>query len=107
MRYITDYQIRDGDGQIHLRDITDIVYLKDHISRHGVFDMQKVSFYVTDTDCPDEFRNVIVRNCGDVYVPEFCDDKKQEDWALVRNALANLDEFVRHIQQPVFDVEES
>jgi hypothetical protein len=109
MRYITDYQIRDGDGQTQCYDIEHLQPLVTHIRHYGLFDMQKVSFYIMDDACPGEFRNVIVRNLGDEYVPYFCDDKIQADWVLVREVLQrdNLDDmFLRHVRQPILAVDE-
>ena len=104
MRYITDFQIRDGNGHIHNANVTNMQFLSNHILQYGTFDMQKVSFYIQDGT--QEFRNVIIRNRNNVFVPEFCDEDvelQKEDWALVAEALqyGNLDEqFVKFIQLP-------
>ncbi len=106
MRYITDFQIRDGDGQIQNAQIDNLQLLSNRIRRYGPFEMQKVSFYITDDENPNEFRNVILRCRRDAYIPEFCDEdlqKQQADWSLVAKALQyrNLDDqFVKYIRLP-------
>jgi hypothetical protein len=103
MRYIEEYQIRTQNGNIKLASIDRLEVLADHIQEFGVFDIAKISFYITDTDSPGEFCNIIVRQWDSTFIPEFCEEHVSTDWSLVMDALRfeNLDDMlVQYIQQP-------
>jgi hypothetical protein len=106
-RSVTEFQIRSVDGHIEVHPIEDLEVLVTFIRTHGLANIAKVSFYITNPSIPDEiFRNVIVRNYDNLFIPEFCEasieeDRTEEDWALVSAALryGNLDDmFVQYIR---------
>ncbi len=111
-RFVISFQIRDTDGCIEHYPIKDLDLLMTFIRTYGLDYIAKVSLYIKDASRPDAtFRNVILRNCDNLFIPEFCEDSIQEnrtaeDWTLVSKALCygNLDDmFVKYIQQP-FDI---
>ncbi len=92
---ITDFQIRDYEGQITSGSIEDLQILVDFIHENGVGWAAKYSFYIEDTENPEEFCNIILRNRSDRFYPDFCGPPEtwKRDWDLVMEALrfGNLD----------------
>jgi hypothetical protein len=92
---ITDFQIRDYEGQITCGQIEHLSILVDFIRENGVGWAAKYSFYFEDEENPEEFWNLILRNREDKFYPEFSGGPEtwRRDWDMVMNALRyeNLD----------------
>lgn len=76
----------------------------DFLLKHGLYEIAKVSFYIVDTQSPDEFCNVILRNQEGIFVPEFCETRQDGDWQRILQILdyRNLDDmFVKYIRDSV------
>lgn len=100
LRSVSSFQIRTIHGQILSGSIEELDILENFLVQRGMSDTAKISFYISDTERPFEFCNIILRNDDEFFVPEFCEKNQPGDWDLIMQVLTygNLDDLlVEHI----------
>lgn len=108
LRSVTDFQIRTVSGQIVSAPIEDLDILEQFLTERNLREINKVSFYITDTSAPLEFCGIILRNHGDRILPEFSETLQPGDWEMLLSVLlkcGNLDDkLVKYISRPDVEV---
>ncbi len=101
-RFVQSFQIRSVDGGIQTGPIDRLDRLVDFLLERGISDIAKVSFYIVDTQRPEEFCNIILRQREGYFFPEYCETNQVGDFTMVLEALeyGNLDDmFVQYIRR--------